>query len=76
LDKTAIDFRKGLAALPPLLKAYLRVGATFGDGAVIDTSFQTIDVFTIMPLADIEARYIAHYGTSKDELEDLALAAS
>jgi putative hemolysin len=75
LDKTAIDFRKGLAALPPLLKAYLRVGATFGDGAVIDTSFQTIDVFTIMPLADIEARYIAHYGTSKDEIEASARAA-
>jgi putative hemolysin len=62
LRKSAIDPRKALAALPPLLKAYLRVGARFGDGAVIDYQFGTTDVFTIMPLADIEERYVAYYG--------------
>jgi putative hemolysin len=62
LDRSAIDARRSLAALPPLLKAYLRVGAKFGDGAVLDTQFGTIDVFTIMPLADIEERYISYYG--------------
>ncbi|WP_036264363.1 GNAT family N-acyltransferase [Methylocapsa aurea] len=62
LDKNAVDSRRGIAALPPLLKAYLRVGARFGDGAVIDAQFGTTDVFTIMPLADIEERYISYYG--------------
>jgi putative hemolysin len=62
LDKSAIDARRSVAALPPLLKAYLRVGAKFGDGAVIDSQFGTIDVFTVMPLADIEDRYISYYG--------------
>jgi len=62
LDKDAIDPRRGVAALPPLLKAYLRVGAKFSDGAVIDAQFGTIDVFTVMPLADIEERYITYYG--------------
>ncbi len=62
LDKAAVDPRKGIAALPPLLKGYLRVGARFGDGAVIDAQFGTTDVFTIMPLADIEERYINYYG--------------
>lgn len=62
LDKNAVDPRRGVAALPPLLKAYLRVGARFGDGAVIDAQFGTTDVFTIMPLADIEERYISYYG--------------
>ncbi|WP_245257506.1 GNAT family N-acetyltransferase [Methylocapsa acidiphila] len=61
LDKAAVDPRKGIAALPPLLKGYLRVGARFGDGAVIDAQFGTTDVFTIMPLADIEQRYINYY---------------
>lgn len=74
LAKDAVDFRKGLTALPPLLKAYLRVGATFGDGAVIDPLFHTIDVFTIMPLADIEARYVAHYGTQSLRPEPLLAA--
>jgi L-ornithine Nalpha-acyltransferase len=62
LDKSALDARRCVAALPPLLKAYLRVGARFGDGAVIDAQFGTTDVFTIMPLADIEDRYISYYG--------------
>jgi putative hemolysin len=61
-DGEAIDARKGIAALPPLLKAYLRAGAKFGDGAVIDAQFQTTDVFTILPLADLEERYIDYYG--------------
>jgi len=62
LDGKEIDVRKSVAALPPLLKAYLRAGAKFGDGAVIDTQFRTTDVFTIMPLADLEERYIRYYG--------------
>jgi putative hemolysin len=62
LETKAIDARKGVAALPPLLKAYLRAGAKFGDGAVIDAQFGTTDVFTIMPLSDMEDRYLNYYG--------------
>jgi putative hemolysin len=62
LDTKAIDVRKGVAALPPLLKAYLRAGAKFGDGAVIDAQFGTTDVFTILPLTDLEERYQDYYG--------------
>jgi putative hemolysin len=62
LDSKAIDARKGIAALPPLLKAYLRAGAKFGDGAVIDPQFGTTDVFTILPLSDMEERYLNYYG--------------
>ena len=62
LDTKAIDARKGVAALPPLLKAYLRAGAKFGDGAVIDAQFGTTDVFTILPLSDLEERYQNYYG--------------
>jgi putative hemolysin len=62
LGTKAIDARKGVAALPPLLKAYLRAGAKFGDGAVIDAQFGTTDVFTILPLGDLEERYQDYYG--------------
>ncbi|MGH6936040.1 MAG: hypothetical protein ACRED2_07635, partial [Methylocella sp.] len=61
LDTKAIDARKGIATLPPLLKAYLRAGAKFGDGAVIDAQFGTTDVFTILPLSDLEDRYLNYY---------------
>ncbi|MGH6811330.1 MAG: GNAT family N-acyltransferase [Methylocella sp.] len=62
LDTKGIDARKGVAALPPLLKAYLRAGAKFGDGAVIDAQFGTTDVFTILPLGDLGDRYLSYYG--------------
>lgn len=62
LPKDAIDVRRGIAALPPLFKAYLRTGARFGRNAVIDRQFGTTDVFAVMPMGDIEERYIAHYG--------------
>ena len=66
LDEPAVDRRKALAALPPLVKGYLRVGASFGDGAVIDDQFGTTDILVIMPVADIQDRYIAHFGSVAD----------
>jgi len=56
-----IDPRRAMASLPPLIKAYLRLGGKFGDGAVIDRQFGTTDVLVIVRVADIDPRYIAHY---------------
>lgn len=62
LSREAIDPKAALQALPPLIKGYLRVGATFGDGAVIDRQFGTTDVFVVLPVQAIAARYIGHFG--------------
>lgn len=62
LPPSEVDARRALFALPPLLKAYLRTGAKFASRPVIDRQFGTIDVFTIVRFAEIEDRYIAHYG--------------
>lgn len=62
LGKEAIDPRAALRALPPLLKGYLRVGAMFGDGAVVDRQFGTTDVLVVLPVAAIGRRYIDHFG--------------
>ena len=56
-----INVRAAIAALPPLLRAYLRLGATFGDGAVIDEQFNTTDVLVILPVAAIGQRYRKHF---------------
>lgn len=58
----AADMRKALVALPPLIKGYLRLGAMVGNGAVIDTGFNTTDVLIILPISGISDRYISHYG--------------
>lgn len=58
----ALNARRALAALPPLIKGYLRLGATFADGAVIDHQFGTTDVFVMLETAKIDPRYIEHFG--------------
>lgn len=62
LPLEAIDAKRALVGLPPLIKAYLRTGARFSTSAVIDRQFGTTDVFAVMPMGDIEERYLAHYG--------------
>lgn len=64
MPKEAIDRRAALRALPPLLKAYLRLGAHIGDGAVIDHQFGTIDVLIVLRMALVKQRYVAHFGVT------------
>jgi putative hemolysin len=58
----AVNARQALSALPPLIKGYLRLGAMVGDGAVVDTAFNTTDVLIVLPIASISNRYINYYG--------------
>lgn len=61
VPKEDIDIAEALNALPPLLKGYLRVGCTVGDGAVIDHPFNTIDVCIIQKTNLITDKYLRHY---------------
>jgi putative hemolysin len=65
LSKQAVDPKAALHGLPPLVKGYLRLGATVGDGAVIDHAFGTTDVLIVLPVAAIKDRYLAHFDLSK-----------
>jgi putative hemolysin len=58
----AINPRAALAAMPPLVKGYLRVGALVSEEAVVDPAFGTTDVLVILPVKQINGRYINHYG--------------
>ncbi len=57
-----VDARLAVRAMPPLIKGYLKLGARFGDGAVIDRQFGTTDVLVVLPVANIDPRYIEYYG--------------
>jgi putative hemolysin len=56
------DAKAALKALPPLIKGYLRLGCYIGEGAVIDTQFDTTDVLIILPVSQINPRYFTHFG--------------
>ena len=62
MPKEAVDARSAMSALPPLLKGYLRLGAVIGDGAVIDHAFGTTDVMVVLPISNIDSRYLNYYG--------------
>lgn len=66
LPKEAIDMRAALRALPPLVKAYLRLGAYVGDGAVVDHAFGTTDVLIVLPKSAINPKYVGYYGAEAD----------
>jgi L-ornithine Nalpha-acyltransferase len=58
----AINHKQALHSLPPLIKGYLRLGCSIGEGAVIDWQFNTIDVLIILPVSQISARYFERFG--------------
>lgn len=63
----SFDARAAQRALPPLVKGYLRVGAMVGDGAFVDSQFNTVDVFVVMPVDQITRRYLDRFsGTAND----------
>lgn len=65
VSKETLDAKAAREALSPLIKGYLRLGARFGDGAVVDIKFNTTDVFVVMPVAEIGARYIEYFGLER-----------
>jgi putative hemolysin len=56
-----IDPKRALAALPPLIKGYLRLGGFVGDGAVIDAQFNTTDIAVVVKTDMVTESYYRHY---------------
>ena len=57
----AIDPARALQAIPPLIKAYLRLGGFVGEGAYVDHDFNTIDICVIMDSERMTERYLQFY---------------
>ena len=63
-DRTlrGLDARALVRRLPPLVKGYWRLGATFSPIPAVDAAFGATDLFVAMPLRDVEVRYLRHFG--------------
>jgi putative hemolysin len=65
-----LDPKRIQAQLPPLIKGYLRLGGFVGDGAVIDSQFNTIDVAVVVKTDLVTDKYYRHYERQlRDALE-------
>ncbi|MCW1933268.1 GNAT family N-acetyltransferase [Pararhodobacter zhoushanensis] len=61
LDPDTVDRARATAAIPPLIRAYLRLGGFVGEGAYIDTDFNTTDVCLIMDTSRMSERAVDFY---------------
>lgn len=65
LDPAAINPRRALAELPPLIKGYLRLGGFVGDGAAIDREFNTTDVLILVKTGWVTEKYREHFSLER-----------
>lgn len=61
LAPEAVDTRAAVAALPPMIKGYVRAGCVVGDGAVIDHQFGTVDVCIVVPMDRVSEKFRQRY---------------
>ena len=61
LSKDQLDIKRVFNDLPPLIKGYLRIGVTVGEGFFVDTQFNLTDVCVVLDVANAASRYLNHY---------------
>ena len=61
IAKEDLDRRAAMLGMPPLIKAYLRLGGTVGEGAFLDRPFNTTDVLLMMDTALMSAKHRDFY---------------
>ncbi len=71
LPRAFVDEEMAKKQMTPLIKGYLRLGATFGQGVFIDRPFNTYDVFVMMQTKNIDAAYQKHFYGRENALEHL-----
>jgi putative hemolysin len=67
LEPGSYEPRKALARVSPLIKGYLRLGGYVGDGAVIDSEFNSTDVFIIVKTELVTEKYMRHFERGVNE---------
>lgn len=61
LPREFVDEADAKAQMTPLIKGYLRLGATFGRGVFIDMPFNSYDVFVMLETRKMDAAYQKHF---------------
>ncbi len=60
-----LDRRSAMVHLPPLIKAYLRLGGKVGEGAFIDHDFDCIDVCMVMDTEKLNEKTAGRYRANR-----------
>lgn len=60
-ELTSDDRKAAIAAMPALIKAYLRLGGVIGEGVYVDHAFNTTDVCMLLDMARVSQHHRAIY---------------
>lgn len=78
LPREFVDAADAKSEMTPLIKGYLRLGATFGKGVFVDAPFNSYDVFVMIETRKMDAAYQKHFlgrenalGNPDDERENI-----
>ncbi|MBE6462072.1 MAG: GNAT family N-acetyltransferase [Alphaproteobacteria bacterium] len=61
LPREFVDEADAKSEMTPLIKGYLRLGATFGRGVFVDVPFNSYDVFVMIETRKMDAAYQKHF---------------
>ena len=70
LPRAFVNEDEAKKQMTPLIKGYLRLGATFGRGVFIDKGFGTYDVFVLVQTKNIDKTYQKHFAGSENAFDD------
>lgn len=73
LPRVFVDEDEARKQMTPLIKGYLRLGATFGRGVFIDKAFGTYDVFVMLQTKNIDKTYQKHFAGSENAFDELGI---
>ena len=59
--KESYDLTTAKNNMPPLVKGYLNLGATIGDGVYIDRDFNSLDILIVLKIKNINERYLKRF---------------
>jgi hypothetical protein len=61
LPREFVDAADARTEMTPLIKGYLRLGASFGRGVFVDVPFNSYDVFVVVETRKMDAAYQKHF---------------
>ena len=73
LPRAFVNEDEAKKQMTPLIKGYLRLGATFGRGVFIDKGFGTYDVFVLVQTKNIDKTYQKHFAGSENAFDELGV---
>lgn len=73
LPRVFVNEEEAKKQMTPLIKGYLRLGATFGRGVFIDKGFGTYDVFVLVQTKNIDKTFQKHFAGSENAFDDFEI---